>query len=169
MPRSHSFDPFQVPAAEPMSRGLRKKSKQPAAMYEELGSQEEGVHYGHTFAETEAHFHGGERTQWTSSSEHAATKFSHPRPATELVPDAPHASEMNKPPARPSTMPIGALPTEEALPPQGRMQDLLDDASRQMKVLQTGLEDATRAASRLVGLPLEALRMAARRLRIVHG
>lgn len=173
MPRSYSFDHFQVPAAEPRSRSLRRKSKQAVsetrhAVYEELGQQEAGVHYGHSHAETEARFqaHARERQQarLTDAAEHAATKFSHARPASELAPEAREADT-----SRRGTAPIGAVPNAEELPPRGRMQDLLDEASRQIQVLQTGLGDVSRAASKLASLPLEALRLAARRLRLVHG
>lgn len=178
MPRSYSFDHFQVPAAAPEGRTLRRKSKQAVsdtrhAVYEELGQQEGGVHYGHSHAETEARYqaHARERQlePLTPAPEHATTKFSHGRPAREMAPAAPAVAREVEPPKRRSTVPIGAVPNAEELPPRGVMQDLLDDASRQVQVLQTGLEDATRAASRLASLPLEALRLAARRLRLVHG
>lgn len=177
MPRSYSFDHFQVPAAEPRSRSLRRKSKQAVsdtrqAVAEELGAQAQGIHYGHSHAETEARFqaHARERQQatLTGAPEHVTSKFAHGRPARELAPEAPAARGREASPRR-STAPIGAVPNAEELPPRGRVQDLLEEASRQMQVLQAGLEDATRAASRLASLPLEVLRLAARRLRLVHG
>lgn len=177
MPRTYSFDHFQLPSAEPGSRSLRRKSKQAVsdtrhAVYEELGQQEQGVRYGHSHAETEARFqaHARERQQarMTGGPEHAATKFSHARPARAMAPAAPRASQGESPERR-ATAPIGAVPNAEALPPRGRLQDVLDEASRQVQVLQTGLGDATRAASRLASLPLEVVRLAARRLHLVHG
>jgi len=175
MPRTYSFDHFQVPSAEPGSRSLRRKDKQQVSdsLQEAQAAQEpQGVHYGHSHAQTEQLFkaHARERKArlTTGEVEHAGTKFTHGRPARELAPEAPHARDV-EPPGPRSTLPIGSLPKVEELPPRGHLNELLEEASRQLQVLQAGVEDVTRAVSRLASLPLEAVRLAARRLRLAHG
>ncbi|XXF75769.1 hypothetical protein P2318_22240 [Myxococcaceae bacterium GXIMD 01537] len=156
MPRSYSFDHFQAPTAEPGSRAQRRKAKQHLASArqeaQEPGAQ--GVHYGRSHAETEALFqaHTRERRRTTKGA----------------VPKGGRAKGPGASP-RPGTAPIGALPRLEEQPPRGRMQDLLEEASRQLQVLQAGMGDVSRAVSRLASLPIEVVRLAARRLRLVHG
>lgn len=170
MPRSYSFDHFQVPAAEPRSRSLRRKDKQQVAgTRQEAEPHEEGIHYGRSHAQTEELFraHARERQErMTEGAEHAGGKFAHERPVVER---AARASRQARAPAHRGTAPIGALPNLEEQPPRGRLQDLLDEASRQLQVLQGGVGDVARAASRLASLPMEVVRLAARRLRLVHG
>lgn len=148
MPRSYSFDHFQVPAAEPRSRALRRQDKQHLAgsRHTDL-PEEEGIHYGKSHAETE---------------EILKARAAQPRPPAPVAPTATPQLNLN-------TTPIGALPMTEELPPRGRMQDLLDEASRQLEALQSGIGDVTKAAARLASLPMEVVRLAARRLRLVHG
>lgn len=173
MPRTYSFDHFQVPSSEPKSRSQRRKDKQhvSGSSEEAQGPQPPGeIHYGHSHAETEQLFkaHARERQRMTEGSvEQAGAKFAHGRPVRELRPEAPPARK-EKAGTR-STHPIGSLPKTEEPPPHARFQDVLEEASRQLQVLQSGVEDVTRAVSRLAALPLEVLRIAARRLRLVHG
>jgi hypothetical protein len=174
MPRSYSFDHFQVPAAEPRSRSLRRKDKQHVAgTRQEAEPREEGIHYGRSHAQTEALFHAHARerqqAQMTEGAEpHAGGKFAHAHPAVEH-PAAPAREREVHAPVRRGTVPIGALPGLEEPPPRGRLRDLLDEASRQVQVLQGSVNDAARAAGRLASLPMEVVRLAARRLHLVHG
>jgi hypothetical protein len=163
MPRSYSFDHFQVPPAEPRSRSLRRQDKQHLAdSRHPHPGQEEGIHYGKSHAETEEILR-------------AKALSPHPRaPATQGHEGQPQASPpVEQVPATPSinrnTTPIGALPATEELPTRGRFQDLLDEASRQIGAIQGGIRDVTKATARLASLPLEGVRLAARRLRLVHG
>ena len=68
-----------------------------------------------------------------------------------------------------ATAPIGALPPTKEQPPRGRLADLLDEAQRQLQAIQGGLGDAAKAVSRLASLPMEVVRLAARRIRPLHG
>lgn len=163
MPRSYSFDHFQVPAAEPRSRSLRRQDKQHLADSRHAHLEpEEGVHYGKSHAQTE------EILKVRATQRQEASEVELPEePPRQAAPRA----ELPKaePRLNRNTTPIGALPVTEELPPRGRFQDLLDEATRQLGALQGGLGDVTKAAARLASLPLEVVRLAARRLRLVHG
>lgn len=154
MPRSYSFDHFKVPAAEPRSRSLRRRDKQHlAGSHHPQAASEEGVHYGKSHAETE---------------EILKARFLAPPRRAHAAPP-----RVDKPLSTPrinrNTTPIGALPAMEELPPRGRFQDLLDEATRQFDSMQSSIGDVGKAAARLASLPLEVVRLAARRLRLVHG
>jgi hypothetical protein len=159
MPRSYRFDHFQVPSAEPRSRSLRRQDKQKLAdSRHDLPDQDEGLHYGRSHAETE---------------ELLKARAAMPRPRApardrQASPPAP-AEKAAEPRINRNTTPIGALPMTEELPPRGRFQDLIDEATRQLEALQGGIGDVTKAAARLASLPLEVVRLAARRLRLVTG
>jgi hypothetical protein len=162
MPRSYSFDHFQVPAAEPRSRSLRRQDKQRVAKSRHAQvPHEDGIHYGKSHAQTEEILkaHAEERARAPAE------------PVRETKAEAPPAAQPHqvKPKLNLNTTPIGALPMTEELPPRGHFQDLLDEAERQFEAIQGGLGDVTKAATRLATLPLEVMRLAARRLRLVHG
>jgi hypothetical protein len=173
MPRTYSFDHFQVPTAEPRGRSPRRPDKQKASgSRKQAAPHEEGLHYGRSHAETQELFHSRAQPSLTLK-ELAGTKFAHPPPTEVLLthPEAAREPREVEPPVLRSTAPIGALPSVsvEDLPERGRLQDLMEEASRQMQVLQAGARDVTRATARLVSLPMEVVRLAARRLRLVHG
>ena len=152
MPRSYSFDHFQVPQAEPRSRSLRRQDKQHLAESRHAQEVEEGIHYGKSHAQTE---------------EILKARAMAPRRKVSPPKEAPKAQAT--PRINRNTTPIGALPATEELPPRGRFQDLLDEAQRQFDVLQQGIGDVSKAAVRLASLPIEVVRLAARRLHLVHG
>ena len=160
MPRSYSFDHFQVPAAEPRSRSLRRQDKQRVASSRHTDTpREDGVHYGKSHAQTEEIL--------KAHAAHAAERAEAPtmQQAQEPRREAPRATpKLNR-----NTTPIGALPVTEELPSRGRFQDLIDEAERQLEAIQGGINDVTKAATRLATLPFEVMRLAARRLRLVHG
>ncbi|MDY7225147.1 hypothetical protein [Hyalangium rubrum] len=166
MPRSYSFDHFQVPASEPRSRSMRRQDKQHLAdSRHSHPEQDGGVHYGKSHAETEEILKA-----------RAAMRREAPEVSDDVLPEEPPiqaAPRVESPAATPrlnrNTQPIGALPMTEELPPRGRFQDLLDEASRQLEAIQGGIGDVTKAATRLASLPVEVVRLAARRLRLVHG
>jgi len=158
MPRSYSFDHFQVPAAEPRSRSLRRQDKQRVSNSRHAQMpQEDGIHYGKSHAETEEILKA-----------HAAERAETPMQEVPMQPQEPKREARATPKLNRNTTPIGALPMTEELPPRGRFQDLLDEAERQLETIQGGINDVTKAASRLATLPLEVMRLAARRLRLVH-
>jgi hypothetical protein len=74
-----------------------------------------------------------------------------------------------KPTATNRGQPIGAVPGVEEPLSRGPLWDVYDEALRQLRLLQSGLQDATKATGRLLSLPLEAARLAAQRLRLVQG
>lgn len=162
MPRSYSFDHFQVPAAEPRSRSLRRQDKQHLAESQHAPMDNgQGIHYGKSHAQTEEIL--------------KARALAPPRRDTAKKPrgEAPGAPRQEKVQTTPrinrNTTPIGALPATEELPPRGRFQDLFDEATRQIDAIQSSISDVGKAAVRLASLPLEVVRLAARRLRLVHG
>lgn len=160
MPRSYSFDHFQVPAAEPRSRSLRRQDKQHLAeSHHAVPAQDGGIHYGRSHAQTEEILKA--RALAPPRRESPSVKERAPQATPERVQAAPRINR--------NTTPIGALPATEELPPRGRFQDLLDEATRQFDAIQGGIGDVSKAAVRLASLPLEVVRLAARRLRLVHG
>jgi hypothetical protein len=160
MPRSYSFDHFQVPAAEPRSRSMRRQDKQRVASSRRVKTApEEGVHYGKAHAQTEEILkaHAAERAEAPTVQQ---AREARPEPKREVR----TTPRLNR-----NTTPIGALPMTEELPPRGRFQDLIEEAERQLETIQSSINDVTKAATRLATLPLEVMRLAARRLRLVHG
>jgi hypothetical protein len=153
MPRSYSFDHFQVPAAEPRSRSLRRQDKQHLADSRHGLPEQEGIHYGKSHSET---------VEILKARARAPRRKASPTPKVAHEPQP--TPRINR-----NTTPIGALPATEELPPRGRFQDLLDEAQRQIDVLHQGIGDVSKAAVRLASLPLEVVRLAARRLHLVHG
>ncbi|MDC0715152.1 hypothetical protein POL68_42280 [Stigmatella sp. ncwal1] len=159
MPRSYSFDHFQVPAAEPRSRALRREDKQHLAeSHPSSPGQDGGIHYGKSHAETE---------------EILKARAAEPRRAAAPKEEPEQAPVQMKaeatPPVNRNTAPIGAVPFAEEQPPRRRLKELLDEASRQLDAIQGGLSDVKKAAVRLASLPAEAVRLAARHLRFVEG
>ncbi|MFL5351610.1 hypothetical protein [Archangium sp.] len=154
MPRSYSFDHFTVAKTSTPSRGLRRRARQSESerrATERRGDKE--IHYGRNHAETEEMFHVRAMNAQLEA-------------LAGLSPNAPV-----KPTATNRGQPIGALPvaTEEPLPSRTALTDVYDEALRQFRALQSGLEDVTRATGRLLSLPMEAARLAAQRLRLVQG
>lgn len=154
MPRSYSFDHFTVAKTSSPSRGQRRRAKQ--SVSERRATERRGdkdIHYGRNHAETEELFHVRAMNAQLEA-------------LAGLSPNAPV-----RPTATNRGQPIGALPvaTEESLPSRTALRDVLDEALRQFRALQSGLEDATRATGRLLSLPMEAARLAAQRLRLVQG
>lgn len=157
MPRSYSFDHFQVPAAEPRSRSLRRQDKQRLAESQHAqADQAAALHYGKSHAQTEEIL---KARAMAPPRREAPARRQAPRP--EELPTTPRINR--------NTTPIGALPATEELPPRGRFQDLLDEAGRQLDTIQSGIGDVGKAMVRLAFLPIEVVRLAARRLRLVHG
>lgn len=165
MPRSYSFDHFQVPKTLPVQkRGLRQRDKEQLAQSSRVTvDDQEGVHYGKSHAQTEEILMA--RKMELQLEELARlepdAKFSHAQPARANAKKRKEAAA----PAIGTTAPIGALPTtKEPLPSQGRLSDLVSDARLQLKAIQTGVGDVASAVQRLASLPLEVVRLAARRL-----
>ena len=153
MPRSYRFEHFTVPKTSTQSRSLRRRDKQHLSEKRAAERrQEEGIHYGRSHAETEEMF----QVRVMNAQLEALAGLS------------PHAPV--KPTASNRGQPIGALPVaEEPLLSLDALRDVFDEALRQIRVLQTGLRDATHATGRLLSLPREAARLAAQRLRFVQG
>ena len=165
MPRSYSFDHFQVPKTLPVQkRGLRQRDKEQLAQSSRVTvDDQEGVHYGKSHAQTEEILMA--RKMELQLEELARpepdAKFSHAQPTRANAKKRKEAAA----PAIGTTAPIGALPTtKEPLPSQGRLSDLVSDARLQLKAIQTGVSDVASAVQRLASLPLEVVRLAARRL-----
>ncbi len=153
MPRTYSFDHFTVPKASAPSRGLRRREKQ--HLSEKHGSErrsDKALQYGRSHAETEEMFHVRAMNAQLEA-------------LAGLSPNAPV-----KPTATNRGQPIGALPVAvEPLVSRGAFKDVYEEALRQFRALQSGIQDATTATGRLLSLPMEAARLAARRLRLVQG
>ena len=153
MPRSFRFEHFTVAKTTPI-RGLRRRDKQHLSEKRATQSHrfDKAVHYGHNHAQTEELL----QVKSMNAQLEALAGLS--------------ANSPIKPSATQRGQPIGALPMAE-LPletREGAVQDVLDEARRHLKALRTGLEDATQATSRLLSLPMEAVRRAARQWRLVQ-
>jgi hypothetical protein len=151
MPRTYSFDHFNVPKTSAPSRGVRRRDKH---LSEKRASERRSdtIQYGRNHAETEEMF----QVRAMNAQLEALAGLS---------PNAPV-----KPTATNRGQPIGALPlAEEPLMSRGALRDVYDEALRQFRALQSGIQDATKATGRLLSLPMEAARLAAQRLRLVQG
>jgi hypothetical protein len=153
MPRTYSFEHFTVPKTSTQSRSLRRRDKQflseKRTMERRAGG---GIQYGRSHAETEEMF----QVRAMNAQLEALAGLS---------PNAPV-----KPTASNRGQPIGALPVaEEPLLSRGALRDVVDEALRQFRVVQTSLRDVSKATGRLLSLPLEAARLAAQRLHLVQG
>jgi hypothetical protein len=154
MPRTYSFDHFTVPKTSAPSRGLRRREKK--HLSEKRVSErrfDKAIQYGRNHAETEEMF----QVRAMNAQLEALAGLS---------PNAPV-----KPTATNRGQPIGALPvaTEPPLLSRGALKDVYEEALRQFRALQSGIQDATKATGRLLSLPMEAARLAAQRLRLVQG
>lgn len=180
MPRSYSYDHFQVPKSLPKQKaGLTQEDKQQLSGATSVGDT--GIHYGKAHAETEqilqARQMAKQLEELAAPTLEADEKFSRsadsarPKSKKQAKAAAAAASVATGP-----TAPIGALPATKEAPvaasPEG-LRGVLDEGQRQLKLLQGALEDARSAASRLASLPLEAVkeaaRLAAQRLHLVHA
>lgn len=168
MPRSYSFDHFQVPQSEPRSRSLRRKDKQSFVETHKPAQPAGGVHYGKAHAQTEeliqAKQMAAQLEELARPEFHADEKFSHAiplkvKPAEQKT--APTHVGRNK---AVQSVPIGALPVTEELPRSDLFVELYHEARRQLRAVQDGLTDASRATTRLAMLPLEAVKLAAKRI-----
>ncbi|WNG38459.1 hypothetical protein F0U61_35850 [Archangium violaceum] len=153
MPRSYSFEHYTVAKTSTPSRGLRRRDKQ--ALSERRATErrsDKEIHYGRTHAETEEMF----QVRAMNAQLEALAGLSANAPV--------------KPTATNRGQPIGALPmVEEPMLSRGALRDVLDEALRHFRALQSGIQDATKATGRLLSLPMEAARLAAQRLRLVQG
>lgn len=150
MPRTYSFEHFTVPKTSTQSRSLRRRDKQHLSEKRVSERSHGGVQYGRSHAETEEMF----QVRAMNAQLEALAGLS---------PNAPV-----KPTATNRGQPIGALPVPE-LPheaPRAAFGDVVEEALRQFRALQSGLQDATKATGRLLSLPMEAARLAAQRLRL---
>ncbi|RKG91168.1 hypothetical protein [Corallococcus terminator] len=167
MPRSYSFDHFKVPqSVPPQKRGLRQQDKEQLSRSARVTVDDtQGIHYGKSHAQTEEILMARkmELELEELARPEADAKFSHAQPARSGG-----NSKKRKAVAAPiigTTAPIGALPTtKEQVPSQGQLTDLVDEARRQLKAIQAGVGDVASAVQRLATLPLEAVRLAARRI-----
>jgi hypothetical protein len=163
MPRSYSFDHFTVPKTlAQQSRSMRRRDKQQFAQMRGGGrKKDEGIHYGRNHAETEELL--TVRTMNAQLEALAGLQPEAPRPNTQ----ARMAPTMVPGPGR--GQPIGALPVPEEPLPRNALKDVVDEARRHLRALQVGIQDVTQATGRLLSLPMEVARLAAQRLRFVHG
>jgi hypothetical protein len=170
MPRSYSFDHFQVPKTlPPQKRGLRKRDKEQLAQSSRVSVDEQaGIHYGKSHAQTEEILTARKMELQLEelARPDADTKFSH-GPVSGVSGSGAKKRRKASSAVAPvigTTAPIGALPpTKERLPQAARMPDLVDEARRQLKAIQASVGDVASAMQRLAALPLEAVRLAARR------
>ncbi|MBF5041376.1 hypothetical protein FGE12_03180 [Aggregicoccus sp. 17bor-14] len=179
MPRTYSYDHFQVPKSLPKQQAsLRDEDKQHLSEVTSVGNT--GVHYGKSHAETEhilqARKMARQLEELAAPTLAGEEKLSRPAESRRSKKKAAAAAE--KAASTGPTAPIGALPTLDEAPvaesPEGQgLWGVLDEGQRQLRALQGALGDARAAAGRLASLPLEAVREAARlaaqRLHLVHG
>ena len=150
MPRSFRFEHFTVAKSIPM-RGQRRLDKQHLSEKRAVETRHgDGMpHYGRNHAETEELL----QVRAMNAQLEALAGLS--------------ANAPIKPSATWRGQPIGALPMAE-VPMETRPREVLEEARRHLGSLRTGLEDVTQATSRLLSLPLEALRGMVRHWRLVQ-
>ncbi|RKG84775.1 hypothetical protein D7W82_21360 [Corallococcus sp. CA049B] len=168
MPRSYSFDHFQVPKTlPPQKRSLRQRDKAHLAQSSRVSVDEhEGVHYGKSHAQTEEILTARKMELQLEelARPEADAKFSH-GPVSRVSGASKKQRKAAPSPVIGTTAPIGALPpTQERPMQQGRLPDLIDEARRQLKAIQSGVGDVATAMQRLASLPFAAVRLAARRI-----
>jgi hypothetical protein len=154
MPRNFRFEHFNAPKTSTPARGMRRRDKQAlSARHAVERRSDKEIHYGRNHAETEEMF----QVRAMNAQLEALAGLS--------------ANAPIKPTATNRGQPIGALPVSEEHAPLSRaaMRDVLDEALRQFRALQSGIQDATKATGRLLSLPMEAARLAAQRMRLVQG
>ncbi len=150
MPRTYSFDHFTVPASTAPSRGVKRRGKQLSEKRAIERRSDKDIHYGRNHAETEEMF----QVRAMNAQLEALAGLSANAPV--------------KPTATNRGQPIGALPMAEVpVMSRGALRDVYEEALRQFRALQSGVQDVTQATSRLLSLPMEAARLAAQRLRLV--
>ena len=178
MPRSYSFDHFQQPKSEVRSRALKRQDQQAVAATEggdaaaapaskARAKKKGGVAYGRRMAQTQEFYQvrvmEKQLEELAAADEALEQKWA--RPVEDIGARSPAPAPTPGPEA--FATPIGALPADTEPLPRTGLSDLLGEAMRQLEALRAGLTDAQQAAMRLLGLPLEAARLAAQRLRPV--
>jgi hypothetical protein len=162
MPRSFRYDHFLVPKRD--VRPIPHSEDRAAYARTHQLETHETLHYGKAHARTEELLEERRQVRGTRYEELKAARERRARRQQGAVPR--------------TGLPIGALPpTQEApvpslaermlggvTPPEG-FQGLLDEAQRNVKVLQQALSDVTGAIGRLARLPRDAARLTAQRLR----
>jgi hypothetical protein len=152
MPRHFRFEHLNAPKTSTPNRGLRRRDKGLSERRVGERRSDKEIHYGRSHAETEELF----QVRAMNAQLEALAGLSANAPV--------------KPTATNRGQPIGALPVgEEPMLERGALRDVLDEALRQFRALQSGLQDATRATGRLLSLPMEAARLAAQRMRLVQS
>ncbi len=153
MPRSFRFEHFNVPKTTTSTQGVRRRGKQLSERRAVDRRFDKGIHYGRSHAETEEMF----QVRAMNAQLEALAGLSANAPV--------------KPTATNRGQPIGALPVSEepSLLTRGALRDVYDEALRQFRALQSGVQDVTKATGRLLSLPMEAARLAAQRMRLVQG
>jgi len=160
MPRTYPYDHFIVPGHTTPVRPEDEKARVSGAPGRRVDRQ---PRYGRRFAETEDLAHARQKVRRLEElAQVPAPKLSRPR-----GPEGPSRG-----------FPIGALPPELDtpvlelpdfdlsaldLPEQGTLVDLLESGRRHLRLLRRSIRGGVAAGLRLVSLPLEVARLAARR------
>ena len=150
MPRSYSFDHFQVPKTmTPTPERGRKKGASVAK--KNGGNADSDLHYGKKFAQTEelyqAHAMEAQLEELAGVAKEKTTKA----PKMSRSPDADPIDRMRK------SAPIGAMPTAE-LPGKKKLKDFWADGVRHVQLLKEGTRDILHAASFLIHMPSDIVR-----------
>lgn len=149
MPRSYSFDHFQVPKTmRPMPRrGKKKTSARDAKPAPEV--EKTDIHYGKKFAQTEELYQA--HVMEAQLEELAGLTRDEPRMSRSAEPEADPIDQMRK------SAPIGGMPTAE-LPGRKHLKDFLGDGMRHVQLLRHGMMDVLNAATFFVGMPRDMIK-----------
>jgi hypothetical protein len=150
MPRSFRFEHFTVQKPK-VSRSLQNKEKQRVAAGAPLPGEAQ-LHYGKRYSETEELA----KARVESSPREQAARRDRVEPAS--------AGDASIPTAATPT-PIGSTQPLEEPPPVRGMLDVIDEGRQQVGAIARSLEEAVRAALRILRLSMELGRLAANRLR----
>ena len=166
MPRSYSFDHFQVPKAraqEPRACAAGTSRTCPSGCARSAAGDKE-IHYGRSHAETEEIFQPAPMERRSSRSWAAGTKFAHAQPREPVKP-----RRASRAPGAHGAHRRAAQGGGAVLLSRGALRDVLDEALRQLRALQRASRTSPAPRRGWPPLPLEAARLAAQRLRLVHG
>jgi hypothetical protein len=166
MPRSYSFDHFQSINAE-KTAGVHDEEKQSVTQQHDVPDSATKIHYGKKFSQTEELFQAKQMNK--QLEELAGLDRMPPKRAEEPKAQAREQQPQETPPKYQRGTPIGSLPDTEEPPPASFLRELYDEAGRHVRVVRVAARDIGRASLRLVTLPLEAAKLAARKIRHRHA
>lgn len=158
MPRTYPYDHFRVPESAHPAQPEEEKARVSGSRGARGDRQ---PRYGKRFAETEDLSHARQMNrQLEELARESEPKISRPRQPERSR----RGPERDGRPGEPGRgAPIGAIPAGAAQPARDTLRDLVDRGQRHFQLLRHSVRDGAAAGLRLVSLPLDVAKLAARR------